>query len=485
MTAVPKISFAPQGPILPAELDILSGVQQDMDAAFGVTFDKSLTTPQGQLASSETASIGAKNDEFLFLVQQFDPAYAEGRYQDALGRLYFLEREPSQPTIVVCTCVGLAGTIIPQGALAQDQSGNTYVATSSATIPVGGSVSATFANQQVGPIPCPANTLTGIYQAIPGWDTINNPADGVLGVNTETRAAFEARRRLSVSQNAVGSIPAIEGELLGTFLNGSAKVPGIIDAYVIDNYQNSPQTIGGVTIPANTLYAAVVGGADAAIAAAIWRKKAPGCGYTGNTTVVVQDMQSGYSPPYPSYSVSFTRAANLQIIFQVNLINSTLVPLDAATQIQGAIVSAIVGGDGGSRARIGVNTLASRFYAPIAALGAWGLVKSIKIGSFNVPTSAFYGAISGTTLTVTGVSSGALAAGQYVVDAAGTVSAGTTIVSQLTGTTGGVGTYQISLPQTVAAANLAGVVPGLDEVTVNINQYPVASAANIAVSLVS
>jgi hypothetical protein len=64
-------------------------------------------------------------------------------------------------------------------------------------------------------------------------------------------------------------------------------------------------------------------------------------------------------------------------------------------------------------------------------------------------TPSFTGAISGTTLTVDVVNSGALAVGQ-VVKGTG-VAAGTTITAQLSGPTGGAGTYRVSISQTVAS----------------------------------
>ena len=49
--------------------------------------------------------------------------------------------------------------------------------------------------------------------------------------------------------------------MLGNLLS---NVPGVLDAYVTDNASNAPASIGGITIPANTLYIAVTGGAAAA-----------------------------------------------------------------------------------------------------------------------------------------------------------------------------------------------------------------------------
>ncbi len=63
------------------------------------------------------------------------------------------------------------------------------------------------------------------------------------------------------------------------------------------------------------------------------------------------------------------------------------------------------------------------------------------------------GSISATTLTVSAVGTGTVAPGQSV---AGTgVTAGTTIVAQLSGTTGGVGTYSVSISQTASSTALS------------------------------
>jgi hypothetical protein len=66
------------------------------------------------------------------------------------------------------------------------------------------------------------------------------------------------------------------------------------------------------------------------------------------------------------------------------------------------------------------------------------------------------GSISGTTLTVTAVTSGALAVGQIITG--GGTRVGTRITAFDTGT-GGVGTYFVSTDQTVASATITGGAP--------------------------
>lgn len=474
MTNVPVPTFDATGFVVPSTAEVLAGVTEDYQVAFGGLLNPSLETPQGQLATSTAAVIDNVNADFLFLTQMFDPAYSFGRYQDALARIYFITRNPSQPTTVQALCTGLPGVVIPTGALAVASDGNRYVCTGGGTIPVGGSITLAFACQVVGPIACPAGSLSTIYQSIPGWDAITNIADGVIGNDTETRAAFETRRALSVALNSIGSLPSILGAVL--------SVPDVLDAYVTENVQNTAQTIGGKLLNPNSLYVAAVGGDATAIAEAIWSKKAPGCAYNGNTTVTVYDTSAGYVAPYPSYAVSFQIPAALPILFAVNINNTTLVPADAATQIQNAIISAFAGGDGGPRAKIGTNVFASRFYAPVALLGTWAQIVSIQIGSNNATSAVFTGAVAGTTLTVSAVSSGTLAVGQTISDTTGNLTVGTRITALGTGS-GGTGTYTVSQSQTVGSEAMKSAIASLNEVAVNIDQIPTVSASEILVTL--
>lgn len=73
----------------------------------------------------------------------------------------------------------------------------------------------------------------------------------------------------------------------------------------------------------------------------------------------------------------------------------------------------------------------------------------------RVTAAVFTGSISGTTLTVTSVTSGALAVDQLLSNAGGGIAPGTFIVAQQPGgTPGGVGTYTLSVSQTVASVSL-------------------------------
>lgn len=374
MSNVPRIEFTDTGLTVPPESAVLEGVLDDYDAAFGGGLNRALETPQGQLASSQTAIITDYYARFLELINQIDPDTADGFMQDAIARIYFLTRSPGAPTVAACVCNGNPGVVIPVGAQARDTSGNLYTAVDGGVIGIGGTVTLSFANALNGPIPCPSGTLTRIYVAIAGWDTINNPTDGVLGRDVETRAEFEARRAASVAINARGSLQSVFASVFA--------VPDVIDVYATENVTDDIVTVGSTNFPLapHSLLISVVGGTDAAVANAIWLKKDVGCDMNGNTTVTVVDTE-GYSPPFPEYDITFERPAALPIFVNVELANSPSLPVDIVAQVKAAVIATFLGADGGTRVRIGSLLLASKFYPGVINLGTEVSVLSILIGT--------------------------------------------------------------------------------------------------------
>jgi hypothetical protein len=406
-TNVPSIQFTSVGFVAPSGPAVLAGVQLDINAAFGSALNYGLTTPQGQLASSWGAIVVNSNSVFVYYAQQVDPAYSSGRFQDAIGNIYFLQRQPSEPTALQVSCNGAQGVPIPLGALVKDSAGNFYQCVQAGTIPAAGAIVLSFAASVPGPTTVP-QTLS-IVQVIPGWDSAT-VVSGAIGRNVEGRAAFEQRRKDSVAGNSFGAI--------GSIIGAVAKVAGVLDYFGYNNNTAAPVTINGVTIAANAIYVAVAGGAPADVAAAIFSKKGAGAPMTGNTTVTVYDNNPLYAAPI-AYSITYEIPPALQILFKVVIANSSLVPSNAATQVQAALIAAFAGGT-------------------IAA--------------------SFTGSVSGTTLTVSAVSSGTLVVGQVISDLTGNLSANTVITALGTGT-GGVGTYSVSINQTVGSEAMTSESP--------------------------
>lgn len=480
-TNVPAIQFLPTGLSVPTEAAILTGVQADQNVAFGVTLNPDPREPQGQWASAQSAAIAAANQVFAAIVNGIEPDTAIGFMQDAILRLSFLTRNPGVATVVQCTCTG-ANVTIPVGAQAQDTSGNLYVCTAGGTIgPSGGSVSCTFANAVVGAIPCPASTLTIIYQGIPGWESITNPSPGVIGAAIETPAAAEYRRRNSVSGNAQGFLAAVYGAVFA--------LPNIIDVFCYENDTSSAVTYGatGISLAASSIYVGVTGGVAASIAQAIWNKKSPGCNYNGNTTVDITDTSGNYSSP-PVYPVKFNNNSEnpANTYFSVTLPNLSEFPANIETLVQTTIVNQFTGQVPTlPRARAASTLTASDYIAGINQCAGSSLFVSVK--SIGVGTT-FSGAL-GTLVSGSNVLTITTAPTAGIVSF-GTVLTGTDIPSaayiqqQLTGTAGGIGTYQMSANATGTVSTPESItgVPG-SAATYGIDQAPTIQASNVTVML--
>ncbi|RYY79922.1 MAG: hypothetical protein EOO69_04450 [Moraxellaceae bacterium] len=371
-SSVPTIQFTPNGVVLPQEAEIYEGVYQDYNAAFGGNLNPAGETPQGQLISSTTAIIGDHNALWAEFVNQIDPDIAAGFMQDAIGRIYFLNRHPATSTVVSCTCFGVPGTIIPEGALATDDQDNLYSCQASVTIASNGQVNANFACTTTGPIACPAGALARVYRAVMGWESITNLAAGVVGTLVESRADFEYRRKQSVAINGHGSLPSIYASVF--------DLDNVIDVYVTENTSSQPITVGvtNYQLAPHSLYVAVLGGNNSAIGKTIWLKKDVGCDYNGNTAINVTD--DSYSYPQPTYSVKFQRPSIKPILFNVALAYNSALPANITELVQAAVIKAFNGIDGGARARIGGTIFASRYYAGITGIDSRVQIIEIQIG---------------------------------------------------------------------------------------------------------
>lgn len=380
-TAVPSVTFSLTGLDVPDESDILAGRLSDLASALGTSMSKELTTPQGQIAVSDTAIIADKNDQLLAIVNNINPDYASGRFQDAIAKIYFLDRISATGTIVTALVTGVVGQTINAGAVGQDDAGYLYSALSNFTFAADGTATVQFQNQTTGPIACPIGSLNTIYKAESGWSSINNTVAGVLGSDEEGRASFEYRRRLSVAKGASNTLASIYAAVL--------SVDGVTDAYVTDNNTGSAVTAGytNYSLLAHSFYVAAYGGTAQGIAEAIFGSAPPGADMNGNTTYTVQDS-TNYVYPYPSYLIRWETPAAVSMYVEVSIMQSNLLPSDVISLIQQSVQNSFNGTDGGTRARIGSKVNAGRYYSGIQAIDTTNMeILDIKLSRDGVTYS--------------------------------------------------------------------------------------------------
>lgn len=373
-TSVPLPQFTPTGLVTASEQAILQGVLADYVAAFaatGKTLNTELTTPQGQLASSQAYMVAAFQAMLAQLIANVDPLTSSGAYQDALGRIYFLTRQQATYAYVVGTVGGVVGAVLPQGSQVRSSDGTIWASVAPITFDSTGSGSVAFQATVAGAAPVAGVDDLRIYQQVPGWESVTNPAPSVPGRDVEGRADFETRRADSVQIGGKGTPQAIRAAI--------ANVEGVSDVYVYNNGSDNDISAGSTAypIPAHSIAINVTGGDQEAIAQAIWSKIDCGCGFSlqDTVTVIVEDTE-GYSPPYPAYPIRFMHdRPPTQVYFTVNVADLPSLPANYITLVQQAVAVAFANGytspDGAiniGRARIGGQIVATTYATPVQAI---------------------------------------------------------------------------------------------------------------------
>lgn len=349
--------------------DLAQAVQDAMPAAAnGDPVNVDSSSPLGQIIDLTTAEVEAKNSEVGFLANQFNPDIAYGVFLDALANLYGLQRKVSEPTVVVCTCTGLRGTVIPYGAIVEDSNGNQlrHIVVAGATIGDNGTVDTTFATVEHGPIEIGASTVTKIVTVIAGWDTVTNSAAGSTGRDLEPDGELRNRMKESYAMNANGTVANIQANL--------AQLDGVLDCIVLENYTNLKQTQYELELEPHSIAVCIVGGEDADIARVIFERKSGGCGTNGDTEVTHIDTEHFNA----SYTYKIVRPTAVDFSVKVEFFDDDM---NAETQaaVKEAITKDFLGELENSRVTLASTVYASRFYQCVQSVTT-APIKAITVG---------------------------------------------------------------------------------------------------------
>lgn len=328
-------------------------------------------TPAGQMIDGEAALIAKKDTELLYMANMFNPKTANGRWQDALAKLYFIDRHIGEPTYVTCEVTGLYGTIIPYGALVQSKEGYTFINTAMTTIDAKGKGTIIVRCSQLGAIEIAPGSVTKIVTTVPGWDTVSNAAAGVTGRAEENQAEFEQRRADSVAKNSHGAVASLFGEI--------SNVENVVACKVIENTSCDWMTKYGVRIPGHSVYVSVYGGDNADIARAIYKKLDGGCGMIGSVTLNYVPNEDDNDEPDAMYTYYINRPAIKQTGIVVTIRKTPTIPVNITSLIKSAVVRNFTGQNGiDTRVRMATTLYSSRFYHSVTATGVDDLV-NVKI----------------------------------------------------------------------------------------------------------
>ncbi len=336
------------GTIVADTSDTKTEVENEYKAVFGSELDLSPGTPQGVLITAETQSRDGVAVNNALLANQINPNIAGGVFLDAIWSLTSGitggRRDAERSTFSALVDVtGVPGTIIPSGSIALAGSEEyQFESIDEVTLDGSGNGAVGFQSVGTGPITADIGELSTVAAGqVLGWETVNNTVAATLGQDRESDSSSRLRRSQTLALQGISISEAIISSLY--------NIDGVKSVAYRENYTSSDDTIDGIFLLANSIYACVDGGIDDDIAQALLQNKTAGANYNGTTTVTTTDEFSGQD-----YDVKFQRPAEIQTWIRVT-INPTTVS-DPSSVVENAVLNYANGEQDGEQGfAIGIN----------------------------------------------------------------------------------------------------------------------------------
>lgn len=317
-------TVTPNGVITIDTSDVRSDFETAYKEALGADLNLDSSTPQGQMIINDTSTLVAAQQEVVKAANNCSVYYATGHALDVAASFWGYYRKKATGTVVVVKFTGTNGTVIPAGTLVTDGTYE-YATLNGATIPASGTISVQCQCTTTGPIECQAGAITDQVIPIAGISTVTNQSNGIVGYDAESDNAFRARITANWFNIRARAI-------LGAIVDNVAQIQGVLSCVGMENPTGSSVTKNGVTMPAHSVYLAIVGGEEEAIARVIAQQKTVGAETVGNTVVSYIDDTVGYQ-----YSYNIERPTPVNVDVKVQYSENQYTKPDTATQVEAII----------------------------------------------------------------------------------------------------------------------------------------------------
>jgi len=220
-------------------------------------------------------------------------------------------------------------------------------------------------NTELGNRELSANTLNIISTPVLGWDSVNNPANGVTGSNEETDDELRERFRQNKFTTAQNISDALYSDLID------------IDAVnKVSIYDNNTDTIDVVhDVPPHSFKVLILGGDNLEIANTIWKNQPLGIASAGDEEIEIQDSQG------VDQIIRFQRPSPVPvyITMDISAITDDSLPSDYATTIKASLIEYFE--------TLGLNSelIYSRLYTPINQTSGF-MINELFVGTSPTPT---------------------------------------------------------------------------------------------------
>lgn len=299
-TLAPVISAT--GIVAPTYAVILAYLKDSMRSIYGSDIYIDDDTQDGQWLGIIATAIHDLNDAIIAGYNSFSPVSAQGVGLSNLVKLNGMRRLVPSNSQVVVDIVGVAGTLITLGQIADAQN-TRWSLPPTVVIPDAGTIAVTATAVDAGSVAASPGSLTQIVTPVRGWQTVTNPASATPGEPVEDDSVLRQRQSVSTS------IPA--SSIIDATLGAIKNLPGVGRATI---YENKTGTTDANGIPGHTISAVVEGGDAQTIANTIALYKTPGTGTFGTTSEIVTDPK-GIQSVISWYGLSLV---DVQVLVQLS-----------------------------------------------------------------------------------------------------------------------------------------------------------------------
>lgn len=305
MPTYPLATLAPTvdatGISAPSYSDVYQSLVATFQSIYGSGIYIAPDSQDGQWLAAIAKAIHDSNQAAIAVFQAFSPTYSQGAGLSSLVKLNGIQRLVPTKSTATGEVVGVAGTIITNGVV-QDENNNLWDMPTSVTVPIGGAVTVTVTAQEDGAVIAPSGSINKIYNPQLGWQSFTSTADAVAGSPVESDAELRTRQTMSAALPALGIVDAIYAAI--------SNATGVTRTFVYENDTSAADANG---IPAHSICAVVQGGTVEDVGAAIGSRKPPGIQTYGTTSVVIHD-----SIGLPT-TINFFQLALTQIYFAITI----------------------------------------------------------------------------------------------------------------------------------------------------------------------
>jgi uncharacterized phage protein gp47/JayE len=262
---------------IPSYADVFQSLQASFQSIYGTDAYMDPDSQDGQLLAIVARAIDDANKATVAVYQSFSPATSQGSALSTNVKINGIARLVATYSQVNLRLVGVAGTIITEGRVA-DVNKVRWNLPASVTIPLAGEITVTATCQDIGAITAGVDTVNQILTPTLGWQSATNLAEAAPGSPVESDADLRRRQTQSV---ALPSLTVLAG-LVGA-------VEAITGVTQVKAYENDTGAADANGVPGHSIALVVEGGDAATIAGTILLKKTPGTGTYGTTSISVID----------------------------------------------------------------------------------------------------------------------------------------------------------------------------------------------------